>query len=148
MSTRLKKDGTPYKKPEHIYQGRVKNVEVNKGLFTFELARPRYERKTGELKSAGGLTFKQKGKRKNKAVTLSFEQIANGGATEVDLYGGEKWQFLLTEKGLQVRRKGEKNRRVIPYEELCNSSRRQPLLFSELATNEGDTVAPKQTEML
>jgi len=127
---RTKKDGTPYQKPKKLFFGQVKNVEIGKALFNFAMSKDRYDKK-GEIEAKGGVTFKQRCKGRKHAKFVSFEQLAEAGAMEVNM-SGEDWLFLLTKQGLQVKRKGEKNRRVIPFAELFNSSRRQPLLFAEI----------------
>lgn len=113
--------------------GRLRNVECKDAVYCFELHKTKYDKKTGEMSEQGGLHVR---KRYSQKVTLlTFEHLANGAASEVEVLG-MKYQFLLTATGLLAKKVGTKTKRLIPFEELVNASEKQPELFVELLKKE------------
>lgn len=109
--------------------GRLRSIETKGGLFSFELHKTKYDRKTGEISEAGGLHVRKRHSRKVKLLT--FEHLANGAELETEVLG-MKYRFALSSEGLLAQRVGTKTKRLIPFEELVNASNKQPVLFPEL----------------
>ena len=82
---------------------------------------------TVELMKAGVLVHKLAARRKGD-VLVGFERLCNGGGIEVDV-AGERVTITMTDKGVEVRRGGSKQVRLLDWVTLANMSAVQPLLF-------------------
>jgi hypothetical protein len=91
--------------------GRLKNIEVGKALFTFELTKE-------------GLKVRQRNSRTVKQ--LGFDRLTNGGGLEV-LVGDKPIKFSLSSLGLHLQ--NGKKEKVLSYELLSNAARDQMELF-------------------
>jgi hypothetical protein len=85
---------------------------------------------TVELTKAGVLVHKRAARRKGD-VLVGFERLCNGGGIEVDV-AGEWVTFTMTDKGVEARRGGSKQVRLMDWAVLENMSRVQPLLFAKM----------------
>lgn len=106
--------------------GRAKNQTVGSNhLYTFEMTKERVE--GGRLKQ-GGVRVRRRGSKKVEFV--SFSRIAEGNAMTAKI-GGVDTSFALTDAGLEIRAKGQRGAKVVPFEALANLGRTQPMLFPE-----------------
>ena len=112
------------KKPVRKVFGRVQWVDVGAGRFRFELTQ-------------SGLRVRRKGARAGDALLLPFDRLTGGAGHEwVD--GWVAVKFAVTDKGVEVRRGGSVRVQVVPFAELANASRKQPLLFADLTEGSGN----------
>lgn len=93
----------------------MRGVEVGNRVWVFRLTK-------------AGLVVHERNKRKGGDKLLPFDRLTDGG--------GHGWQddgvpvrFTVTKDGLEVRHGSSRHVRVIPFRQLDNMSRSQPLLF-------------------
>jgi hypothetical protein len=106
------------KKPVRRCFARVGWVEVGAGSWRFELTK-------------AGLTVHERNKRHSTDKLLPFDRLTEGGGHEWTDEDGTV-RFAATKDGLEVRRGGSRQARVIPYRQLANMANPQPLLFDGL----------------
>lgn len=98
--------------------GCVRGVEVGNRVWVFRLTK-------------AGLTVHERNKRHSTDKLLPFDRLTEGGGHEW-MDGGVTVRFAVTPGGLEVRRGGSRQVRVIPFPQLANMANPQPLLFDGL----------------
>jgi hypothetical protein len=96
----------------------VRGVEVGNRVWVFRLTK-------------AGLTVHERNKRHSTDKLLPFDRLTDGGGHEWR-DGDVTVRFAVTKDGLEVRRGGSRQVHVIPFEQLANLGRTQPLLFAGL----------------
>lgn len=106
----------PTRKPR--CRGRVRNVEVLEGLYTFTMRAPKGE-------EPGGVYIRQRNRRK--VTRLGFDYLAFGAGTTIQIEGREI-KLGLHPEGVSVME--GKISRLIQYKHLLNFIKPQPELFA------------------
>lgn len=106
------KNNTTTKKVRHVF-GRMRNVECDEGVFTFEMRKD-------------GVHCRKRNYRT--VMKVDFATLAEGGVRPVKVEEGE-YYFVLGKEGLTIHGKGFNDRRMISYQHLFNMSQKQPKLL-------------------
>lgn len=96
--------------------GRLRDIDVGAGRFTFELTK-------------AGLVVHRKNARRKTDLTIPFSRLTEGGGHQCAGPDGGTVLFAVTDGGVEVRRAGSKQAMTIPLVQVANMANSQPLLI-------------------
>ena len=111
-------------------KGRVRNVEIgSKHLYIFEMVGPKVRFEGLKIISEeGGVKIRKRFSKETEFVPFSKLAERNQAWRRVN---GRDVLFTFTETGLLINVKGDRGTREIPFEQLHNFGRNQPLLIEK-----------------